>query len=62
MTELRPYQVEAVADFNREREAGRRRIMLVAPTGSGKTVIAAAIIRQQVDAFKDVLVLALAAK
>jgi DNA repair protein RadD len=58
MTELRPYQVEAVADFNREREAGRRKIMLVAPTGSGKTVIAAAIIRPQVDAFKDVLVLA----
>jgi DNA repair protein RadD len=58
MTELRPYQVEAVAAFNRESVAGRRRIMLVAPTGSGKTIIAAAIIKQEVDAFKNVLVLA----
>ena len=58
MTELRPYQIEAVAAFNRERAAGKRRIMLVAPTGSGKTVIAAAIIRQHVDAYKNILVLA----
>ena len=58
MTELRPYQTEAVAAFNRERAAGKRRIMLVAPTGSGKTVIAAAILKQHVDALKNVLVLA----
>jgi superfamily II DNA or RNA helicase len=56
--ELRPYQHDVIAAFNREREAGKRRIMLVAPTGSGKTVIVAAIIRQQVDAYKDILVLA----
>jgi superfamily II DNA or RNA helicase len=58
MTELRAYQIDAVAAFNCQREAGKRRILLVAPTGSGKAVIAAAIIRPQVDTFKDVLVLA----
>jgi DNA repair protein RadD len=55
--ELRPYQIEAVADFNRERAAGKRRIMLVAPTGSGKTVIATTIIKQHVSAWKNVLAL-----
>jgi superfamily II DNA or RNA helicase len=58
MTELRAYQSDAVAVFNRERAAGKRRIMLVAPTGSGKTIIATAIIKQHVDAYKNVLVLA----
>jgi DNA repair protein RadD len=57
MTELRPYQIEAVADFNREREAGKRRIMLVAPTGSGKTIIATTIIKQYVDTWKNALAL-----
>jgi superfamily II DNA or RNA helicase len=56
--ELRQYQIDVIAEFNRVRAAGKRRIMLVAPTGSGKTVIAAAIIRQHVDAYKDILVLA----
>jgi superfamily II DNA or RNA helicase len=54
---LRPYQIEAVADFNRERAAGKRRIMLVAPTGSGKTIIATTIIKQYVDVWKNVLAL-----
>ncbi|MFZ2075739.1 MAG: DEAD/DEAH box helicase family protein [Xanthobacteraceae bacterium] len=58
MTELRDYQIEAVADFNREREAGKRRIILVAPTASGKTVIGAAIIKQAVADYRNVLVLA----
>jgi hypothetical protein len=57
MTELRPYQIEAVADFNREREAGKRRIMLVAPTGSGKTINATTIIKQYVDTWKNALAL-----
>jgi DNA repair protein RadD len=56
--ELRPYQIKAVEDFTREIAAGRRRTMLVMPTGGGKTVVAAAIIKQFVDAFKSVLVLA----
>jgi superfamily II DNA or RNA helicase len=58
MTELRDYQSEAVAEFNSERAAGIKRIMIVAPTASGKTVIGAEIIRQTVAAFQNVLVLA----
>jgi superfamily II DNA or RNA helicase len=38
VTELRPYQNDVVAEYERTIEAGRRRIMLVAPTGSGKTI------------------------
>ena len=47
MTEvLRPYQVEVIAEFWRAVEAGQRRILLVAPTAAGKTVIARAIVEQ----------------
>src|SRR6266566_5616816 len=41
---LRPYQTNIVADFERHIAQGERKILLVAPTGSGKTVIASAII------------------
>jgi superfamily II DNA or RNA helicase len=41
--ELRPYQHNVVHGFNRAVEIGKRRIIIVAPTGSGKTVIASAI-------------------
>jgi len=41
---LRPYQSDITAEFERHIERGDRSILLVAPTGSGKTVIAAAII------------------
>lgn len=41
---LRPYQLEVIANFWRAVEAGQRRIILVAPTAAGKTVIARAII------------------
>ena len=41
---LRLYQVEVIVKIAAERAAGRRRILLVAPTGAGKTLIAAAII------------------
>jgi superfamily II DNA or RNA helicase len=58
MTELRTYQSEAVADFAAACADGKRRILMVAPTASGKTVIGAAIIKQYVEALKDVLVLA----
>ena len=44
-----------LADFDGEVAAGRRSILLVSPTGSGKTVIGAEIIRR---ACGDVLVLA----
>src|SRR6266566_5095977 len=41
---LRPYQTNIVADFERHIAQGERKILRVAPTGSGKTVIASAII------------------
>ena len=57
MTALRPYQTDVIAEFDRTREY-KNRIILVAPTGSGKTVIAAAIIRAEIAARGSVLVLA----
>src|SRR5262245_63341954 len=42
--DLRPYQDEIVAEFERHVERSDRCILLVAPTGSGKTVIASAIV------------------
>jgi DNA repair protein RadD len=42
--ELRPYQIEIAAEFERHAERGERSILLVAPTGAGKTVITSAII------------------
>lgn len=42
---LRPYQVDAIADLRRAIAAGHRSVLLVAPCGGGKTVIAAEIVR-----------------
>ena len=36
---LRGYQVDVIAEIERAIAAGERRILLVAPTGSGKTII-----------------------
>src|SRR5215211_588214 len=58
MTELRPYQDDVVAAFEREVAAGCRRIILVAPTGAGKTVIGSEIIRRARADGKHVLILA----
>src|SRR5215470_3660630 len=58
MTELRPYQREIVAKYANARAAGHNRILLVAPTGAGKTVIASAIIKTAVAGRGRVLVLA----
>ncbi len=58
MIELRPYQVEVVAEIERLIATGTRRMIVVSPTGSGKTVIAAEIIRKAVAEGKRVLVLA----
>ena len=55
---LRPYQSEAVAAFDAEVERGIRRIILVAPTGSGKTVILADIVRTLARSQRRVMVLA----
>jgi DNA repair protein RadD len=43
--DLRPYQMEFIGAFDQAVAFGAKRILGVAPTGSGKTVIAAAIIR-----------------
>ena len=44
--QLRPYQLDAVARLDQHVAAAVRRVLLVAPTGSGKTTIAAHIIVQ----------------
>jgi DNA repair protein RadD len=58
MIELRPYQRDVFAECERVIAAGQRRPLLVAPTGSGKTVIATAIIQAAITKDKRVLVLA----
>jgi superfamily II DNA or RNA helicase len=58
VTELRPYQHDVVAELERNRESGKRRIIIVAPTASGKTVIAAAIIRQAISVYNRILFIA----
>jgi superfamily II DNA or RNA helicase len=44
MTELRPYQDDGIAEFERAVAKGHRRILIVSPTGSGKTVVFSAIV------------------
>lgn len=58
MTKLRQYQDDVIAEFEREIAAGRKRVILVAPTGSGKTVIGSEIIRRACVQGQHVLVLA----
>jgi DNA repair protein RadD len=58
MTALRPYQDRLITDLGATVAAGSHKVLVVAPTGAGKTVIAAQIIK---DASRDgfsVLVLA----
>lgn len=57
MTELRPYQAEAI-DRIRAAMATHRRVLHVAHTGTGKTVVAAEIMRRTVERFRHVLFLA----
>jgi DNA repair protein RadD len=58
VTELRPYQNDAVAGINRVVADGKRRVLLVAPTGSGKTLIFTALIKQYLAAGYRVVVIA----
>ena len=55
---LRPYQADVIARVALEIAAGRRRILLVAPTGAGKTIVAATLIAQDVAQGRRVLFLA----
>jgi DNA repair protein RadD len=56
--ELRPYQHEAIARIRDAIAAGHRRILLVVPTGGGKTVISAAMIAGTVERGRRSLFLA----
>ena len=58
MIKLRPYQHDVIAECNRVIAAGKLRPLIVAPTASGKTMIAAAIIKAARANDKHVLVLA----
>ncbi len=55
---LRPYQVEKISEARALMAQGKRSICLVSPTGSGKTVMSAQIIRGALDKGKRVLFLA----
>ena len=56
--ELRPYQRRVIERIYARIDKGLRRILLVAPTGAGKTVIAAAMIADAVKDGRRVLFLA----
>jgi DNA repair protein RadD len=57
MIELRPYQVDAVERI--EQALGeRRKVLLVCPTGGGKTEIASAVIKHGVEQYKTALFVA----
>ena len=56
--DLRLYQTTAIAQVLAAIEAGQRRVLLTAPTGAGKTVIAVAMIDEEVQAGGRVLFLA----
>jgi len=58
MMELRPYQLDVIAECHRVIAAGHKRPLIVAPTAAGKTVIAAAIIQDALAKQMSVLVLA----
>jgi superfamily II DNA or RNA helicase len=53
--DLRKYQVDFIERFEREVLRGRHRLLGVAPTGSGKTVVAAEVARHAVSQGKRVL-------
>src|SRR3990167_6241311 len=56
--ELRQYQVDAIDDLTTSAAGGKRRLLLVAPTGSGKTCISSQIIKNATSNGHRVLFLA----
>jgi DNA repair protein RadD len=57
MITLRPYQIDAV-DRIEQALGTAAKVLLVAPTGAGKTEIASAVIKHNVEQYKSVLFLA----
>jgi len=55
---LWPYQEDTVEEFERKVAEGIRRILMVAPTGSGKTLIASEIIKRAVAKYQRSLFIA----
>jgi superfamily II DNA or RNA helicase len=53
--DLRPYQVDVIDRYNAAVDSGRKRILMVSPTGSGKTVIASAIVNTSAERKQRVL-------
>jgi superfamily II DNA or RNA helicase len=56
--QLRPYQHDVIVKYERVISAGKRRVIQVAPTGAGKTIVGAEIIKASVTRGEKVLVLA----
>jgi DNA repair protein RadD len=57
MLELRPYQVQAIEELRQAYRSGARAPLLVSATGSGKTVVLAAITAGAVERGRRVLIL-----
>lgn len=55
---LRQYQTQGVADAREAIRSGQRRLILRAPTGAGKTLVACAIIQSAIDRGSRVLFIA----
>ncbi|WP_135567962.1 DEAD/DEAH box helicase family protein, partial [Galactobacillus timonensis] len=58
MTQLRPYQEAAREAIEHEWASGKKRTLLVLPTGTGKTVVFSKVAEDQVRAGNRVLILA----
>lgn len=56
--QLRPYQIEGIDRVRNEFRAGAKSVVLVAPTGSGKTVVSSDVMRSAVRKGSEILFLA----
>ena len=54
--ELRPYQETARQNIHRQWDSGVQRTLLVLPTGTGKTIVFAAVTEDEVRAGNRVLI------